>query len=79
MLNLNQLRMPKHGFSEVPEAIGELTNLRYLDLSGNQIERFPDSVGKLTNLKTLKIKGNPLAPGELERLTTLLPGCKIKG
>ena len=36
-------------------------------------------MAKLTNLKTLKIKDNPLAPGELERLKTLLPECKIKG
>ena len=78
LTHLNQLRIPKHGFDEVPEAIGKLTALKYLDLSGNKIERFPDSIGKLTNLKTLKVKDNPLLPGELERLKTLLPGCKIK-
>jgi len=75
---LNQLRMPKHGFDSVPDSIGNLKELKFLDLSGNAIERFPDSIGNLTNLKTLKIKENPLAPGELERLKSLLPDCKIK-
>ncbi len=79
LTHLNQLRMPKHGFVTVPEAIGDLKHLEMLDLSGNKIERFPDSIGNLSNLKTLKIKDNPLAPGELERLKELLPDCKIKG
>ncbi len=79
LTHLNQLRLPKHGFTTVPEEIGNLKHLKVLDLSGNQIERLPDSVGNLTNLKTLKIQDNPLAPGELERLKALLPGCKIKG
>lgn len=79
LTHLNQLRMPKHGFVLVPETIGNLTNLKFLDLSGNNIERFPESIENLTNLKTLKIKDNPLAPGELERLQKVLPGCKIKG
>ena len=71
--------MPKHGFDSVPESIGNLKHLKFLDLSGNKIERLPDSLGNLTRLKTLKIKDNPLAPGELDRLKALLPGCKIKG
>jgi len=79
LTHLNQLRMPKHGFNSVPAEIGNLSNLKMLDLSGNNIERLPDSIANLTKLKTLKIKDNPLAPGELERIQSLLPGCKIKG
>ena len=50
---------------------------RYFDETKTP-ERDPDSIGKLRNLKTLKLKGNPLAEGEVERLKSLLPGCKIK-
>lgn len=78
LTHLNQLRMPKHGFTTIPDSIGNLSALKVLDLSGNQIEQLPDSIGKLTNLKTLKLKDNPLAPGELERIQKLLPKCKIK-
>ena len=49
-----------------------------LNLTGNRIETLPEEIGRLENLKVLTLKDNPLAPGEVDRLKELLPGCKIK-
>ncbi|XP_052113346.1 putative disease resistance protein At3g14460 isoform X3 [Arachis duranensis] len=41
----------------VPDSIGELIHLRYLDLSGTYIVTLPESLGNLYNLQTLKLIG----------------------
>ncbi|PWA96144.1 disease resistance protein RGA3 [Artemisia annua] len=40
--------------NEVPESVGELVHLRYLDLSYTNIRTLPKSIGKLYHLQTLK-------------------------
>ncbi|KAG6671291.1 hypothetical protein I3843_Q002000 [Carya illinoinensis] len=40
---------------ELPESIGKITQLRYLDISNTAIRRLPDSLCKLYNLQTLKL------------------------
>ena len=40
---------------ELDERIGELTELRELDLRGARITRLPDSIGALTNLEDLDL------------------------
>lgn len=40
---------------ELPEGIGNLTNLTYLDLSRTGIPELPETIGQLTKLKYLKI------------------------
>ncbi|XP_048318840.1 plant intracellular Ras-group-related LRR protein 3-like isoform X2 [Ziziphus jujuba] len=45
---------------ELPESIADLTNLRELDLSNNQIRALPNAFGQLQNLKKLNLDQNPL-------------------
>ena len=59
-LNLSNMKL-----AELPESIGQLTQLKSLALDGNQIEELPDSIANLKNLTSLwlgekSIGGNPL-------------------
>ena len=57
----------------VPDAIGALTNLKYLSLYGNKIATLPASIGQLTGLKTLSLRNNQLTalPESIGALTNL--------
>lgn len=46
--------------SDIPDAIGKLHNLTYLELSNNQISIIPESIGNLTSLAYLSLYNNPL-------------------
>ncbi|XP_062013180.1 putative disease resistance protein RGA4 [Rosa rugosa] len=51
---LRTLNLSCNDIIELPEEIGELIHLRYLDLSENyHLKKLPDSVGNLYNLQTL--------------------------
>ncbi len=54
---------------ELPESIGQLANLKELDIGGNDLATLPASVVELTNLRTLQIFGNPSLnlPPEIDR------------
>lgn len=45
----------------MPENIGNLTNLKHLNLSHNQIATLPTTLGNLKNLKYIDLKNNHLA------------------
>ncbi|CAB4267210.1 unnamed protein product [Prunus armeniaca] len=81
--SIRTLNLKKNTIEEVPESIGGLVHLRYLDLSGNhELEELPDSVGNLFNLETLRLiecEGLRELPVSLRKLVNLkhlyIEGC----
>lgn len=63
---------------ELPDNIGELTNLRSLNLNGNKLTKLPNSIIKLTNLEVLDLSFNKDLDmvQELDKLKKL-PNLKI--
>ena len=66
--------LPK--LTELPEALGELSQLRELSLKGNEITELPDCMGKLTQLQVLELNRNQLTAlpewlGKLSQLQSL--------
>ena len=59
--------------TELPESLGQLTQLQTLDLSRNQLTALPESLGQLTQLQTLSLSDNQLTevPEWLGQLTQL--------
>jgi|GEM_PF-4490070 len=62
----------------IPKEIGNMTNLRELWLSFNQIKEIPSSIGNLTNLEKLYLSGNKIKeiPQKLNRLKKLYTSYK---
>uniref|UniRef100_A0ACD6A4M0 Uncharacterized protein n=2 Tax=Avena sativa TaxID=4498 RepID=A0ACD6A4M0_AVESA len=61
---------------KVPDAIGDLFNLRYLGLRGSKVKFLPKSIEKLSNLLTLDLSGSyvkelPRGIGKLKKLRQL--------
>ena len=57
----------------VPAEIGQLTSLRVLNLSDNQLTSLPAEIGQLTSLEVLDLDDNQLTslPAEIGQLTSL--------
>ncbi len=49
-----------HKIKRLPESIGQLTSLQFLNLAGNQIEELPNSIGNLVSLKELRLYSNKI-------------------
>jgi Leucine-rich repeat (LRR) protein len=62
-----ELKLYYKGIVSLPEEIGNLTNLKELFLSGNQLTSVPKELSRLTNLTELDLGGNQLknVPREL--------------
>ncbi|XP_073130474.1 uncharacterized protein [Henckelia pumila] len=64
LVNLQKLSIPFNNnfndLTEVPETVGDLRNLKELDLSTNQIRALPESIYQLQNLTKLHVDQNPL-------------------
>jgi hypothetical protein len=76
MAALDRLLLQGCDLSALPDALGSLTNLKVLDVSGNGLKAVPATVGALAALDTLSLNGNELAAlpasiGSLASLTCL--------
>ena len=71
----NTTRLDLFGLTgTIPPRIGDLTNLEYLELSGDLIGGIPSEIGNLTNLTNLHLNHNQLTgeiPSEIGNLTNL--------
>ena len=76
-LELNgYLKPDSEKLTELPESLGQLTQLQTLDLSGNQLTALPEWLGQLTQLQDLNFENNrltalPESLGQLTQLQTL--------
>ncbi|MSQ13168.1 MAG: leucine-rich repeat domain-containing protein [Dehalococcoidia bacterium] len=61
------------GLTALPDAIGQLAQLRALRVSNNKLAALPDALGQLTQLRDLYVSNNNLAklPESLKKLTSL--------
>ena len=74
---VDSILLARRGISgAIPPQLGRLTNLKLLDLNGNQLTgTIPTQLSRLTNLESLDLNGNQLTgpiPTELGQLTNLL-------
>ena len=73
-----------HRGESIPASIGNLTNLRHLDMSNSDISFLPENIGNLTNLQHLDMSNSdisalPESIGHLTNLRTLfLRGTQIR-
>jgi tetratricopeptide (TPR) repeat protein len=62
---LQELDMPETSIESIPECIGNLNSLVFLNLSLNRIKTIPESIEKLKNLEYMNIDHNLLSEKEL--------------
>jgi hypothetical protein len=48
------------GLADLPESLGQFTQLQSLNLSHNQLTALPESLGQLTQLHSLNLSDNQL-------------------
>jgi Leucine-rich repeat (LRR) protein len=68
-----KLELPNKDITEMPDELGELTQIEYLDLSYNNLKEFPKGIFKLHNLKHLYLTRNQIheIPAEILELKKL--------
>lgn len=76
LCDLKIMRMANFSALELenlPESIGNLSQLMRLDVSGNQLTNLPESIGNLSQLMELRVSGNQLTslPEWIQRLSKI--------
>jgi internalin A len=68
-----ELDLSGEGLSQLPESLGQLSQLQQLDLDGNQLTAVPEALGQLSQLQQLDLNGNQLTavPETFQHLTSL--------
>ena len=68
-----ELSLMHFGLTSLPAEIGQLTNLRSLDLDGNRLTSLPAEIGQLANLQALDLRNTGLTslPAEIVQLANL--------
>ena len=61
----------------MPAEIWQLTSLRALDLSDNQLTSLPAEIGQLTSLEVLDLSGNQLTSLQAEIRELEAAGCGV--
>nr|GMD90223.1 disease resistance protein RPM1-like [Ipomoea batatas] len=80
LLRVLVLEWLPYGMEELPNEVGDLIHLRYLELSGfNKMSHLPDSLRRLHNLQTLdlrytSVRSLPKCVSELKQLRHLFAG-----
>jgi len=66
-------KYPKTGLVRLPDTIGNLINLKVLDISSNAIDELPDSIGELASLQILDASFNNVRtlPDSIVQLSNL--------
>merc|ERR1712186_167694 len=65
---LKRLCLARIWLTELPEALGSLTKLQYLDAAENKLPSIPSSLLANTSLSELWLKGNPIDRLQLKEL-----------
>lgn len=75
---LKQLFFGKNSLSELPECIGELTNLVILDVWFNTVSILPESMIKLRKLRSFDLRGMNYSDAFQAKWRKLLPWVEIQ-
>ncbi len=78
MKELMAITLADSKLTRLPEELGELKRLKYLELDGNQLTSLPKSMERLVHLKTLDLSRNSIPEEEIEALQRTLPPCDIE-
>lgn len=80
--SLEVLTIREGKFTIIPDNIGELTSLKFLNIFNNNIESFPDSIKYLDpinggSLKRMCVREEEIGPENCNRLRKLLPSVDL--
>lgn len=77
--NLKELYLGYNKFTVLPDELGNISTIEYLDLSGNYLlKTLPEGLKNLTQLKKIEIKDHKFMPEtEIQKLREWLPNCEI--